>query len=307
MCSRGSFYINFVLMKLFVLFLPLLEVEHILANFLRSEIMKRLAVLMLILTLLLISCAKTNIEYSSETSAIVTTESEHDNTSTESSTVYDESEMSGVPYWLYQFSGTDAETERFTVYDGKAVGYDSLMCLTNEESGCKCHNFLFHGYLDSAFLPDEADTKEYNLTFSKGNVLIDNMSPVCEGYNMIQMIFWFNISPESVEKNRININGCDLLSFCTEEQQRTFFLNDGDELTEEEIDLINMAWKNDFCVYHNKAYYTLDWLYENSVAEWVEHSLPLEQLEAIYAKYHDGVAVVEFMGQKIAEYMYLLA
>ncbi|HOJ49040.1 MAG TPA: hypothetical protein PLD48_09310 [Bacillota bacterium] len=216
------------------------------------------------------------------------------------------------------FSNTGAKTEDFIVYDGTA----EVSILNGYWEGCKIHDFTYHSFteFDIYKLGMEEDTSNFQKRFILGVVGIDGKSPVCEGFNQIQMIWDLGITPQQIEKllgtkeefiqklKEIDPDG-EIYTDKMIQQYMTFYMGPENTMTDEDLDAIQMAWKNDFCVYTNRAFYTLDWLYEHTAEDYLAHKLPLDQLEQIYAysEQRNITVVVNFLKDRIAEYKELLS
>ena len=225
--------------------------------------------------------------------------------------IYDSSDTSSVPYHIgnYLFSNTGAKTEDFIVYDGTTEQSILPYC-----DGCKIHSSEYHSY--AAFGIAKLRSNEEARIFSKkywlSNTLINGKTPICEGYNQIQMIWDLGITPIEIEQllgsyedfckslREIGYSEKELLAY------KAYYMGPKDNINDEDIDFIQKAWKNPFCVYVNKIFFTLDWLNENTAQDYFKYNLPLDQLEEIYALRNEDCPFVNFLGVRIDEYKSLL-
>lgn len=232
---------------------------------------------------------------------------------TESSDMSEDSYIDiGDAYYSYNslFSNTGAKTENFVVYDSES----EISLFDGMEVYCKIHCSDYHAYtsFDIYKLGSEEDTKKYLKRFWLSNKAIDGKSPVCEGYNQIQMIWDLGITPEQVEEligsYEEFIENLIKLDVYTEKEMlkfKAYYMGPESEMTDEDLDFIQMTWKNEFCVYTNKRFYTIDWLNEHSAEDYKQHNLPTQQLEEIYELKDNGYTFVEFLGERIKEYKVL--
>lgn len=283
--------------------------------------MKKIVTLVLIFTFLLtlVSCKETNFNESNTSNDTQSIDvSNESDLSEETQIVKIPIETSGdtsiLPYHIgdYLFSNTGAKTEDFVVYDG--IAEESL--ITDEHIGCKIHCLAYHGYTDFRIynLGSEEDRKKFCERYWLSNTLINGKTPVCEGYNQIQMIWDLGITPKQIEKEvgsyeelANELRELDVFSEKEISRYKTFYIGPESKMTDEDLDLIQMAWKNPFCVYTHKCFYTIDWLNEHSAEDYFEHKLPIDQLEDIYAQKDNGALFVEFLGERINKYKKMLS